>query len=205
MDPRWLGWARRIQALAQNGLAYTEGVFDRERYTELRAIAAQMMAAYADGDPERIEGLFAREEGYATPKVDVRAAVFRGDTLLLVREREDGRWTLPGGWADVGDTPRECVEREVTEESGYRVKATKLLAVYDGSRHGHPPRLHWVYKLFFRCELLDGAPAHSSETDGVEFFSEDRIPPLSLGRATPAQIARLFEHHRNPEWPTDFD
>lgn len=205
MNTRWLAWAQRIQAIAQNGLTYTKGPFDRERYHELREIVAEMMGAYTESEPERILDLFAREEGYATPKVDVRGVVFRGNALLLVREREDGGWTLPGGWADTGCSPAEAVVKEIREESGYLTRATKLLAVYDRDRHGHPPLPWYVYKLLFRCELVGGEPAESIETAGAEFFREDAIPPLSLGRVTSAQITRLFEHLRHPEWPTEFD
>lgn len=208
MDPKWLDWTRRLQAIAQNGLAYANNPYDVERYETLRSIAAEMTGAYSDAAPEHIRGLLSGEEGYATPKVDVRGVVFRDDAVLLVREVADGgRWTLPGGWADVGDSPSEAVEREVFEESGYRVKARKLLALYDKRKHSHPPdRLH-IYKAFFLCELLGGTAAVSAETAGAEFFREDRIPvsELSLGRTTPEQLARIFEHLRHPEWPADFD
>ena len=204
-DPSWLRWARRIGAIAQNGLTYTDGPFDRERYEELQRIVAEMMSAYGDTEPERILGLFAQDDGYVTPKVDVRGVVFREEKLMLVREREDGLWTLPGGWADAGESPREAVEKEIREESGYEARAVKLLAVLDRDRHGAPP-LRWsVYKLFIRCELTGGAAAHSIETEGVDFFAEDEIPPLSVGRVTPGQIHRMFEHLRNPSWATDFD
>jgi ADP-ribose pyrophosphatase YjhB (NUDIX family) len=204
-DGRWLAWTRRIAAIAQNGLTYTEGPFDRERYHELRRIAAEMVGAYTETEPERILGLFERQEGYATPKVDVRGVVFRGDRILLVREREDRLWTLPGGWADVGEAPREAVEKEIREESGYETRAVKLLAVYDRDRHD-VPALPWpVYKLFIRCELLGGEPRLSIETVDVEFFAENEVPELSEGRATRGQIARMFEHLRHPDWPADLD
>lgn len=204
-DGRWVEWTRRIAAIAQNGLTYTEGPFDRERYTELRRIAAEMMGAYSETDPERVLALFAHQTGYATPKVDVRGVVFRGDAILLVREREDGLWTLPGGWADAGESPSEAVAKEIREESGYSARPVKLLAVLDRDRHGAPPLPWAVYKLFILCELEGGAPASSVETDGVDFFREDDIPPLSLGRVTAGQIRRMFEHRRNADWPTDFD
>ncbi len=151
---------------------------------------------------------FARETGYATPKVDVRGAVFDdGDRLLLVRERSDGKWTLPGGWADVGVSPADNVLREIFEEAGFRARATRLLAVYDKLRHDHPPSLHAVYKMFFLCEIIGGEAAvgGTTETDGVAFYAQDQMPPLSTERVTAAQIDRLFEHHRQPELPTDFD
>ncbi len=205
MDYKWLEWAKKLQAIAQNGLTYTENPFDVERYKSLQAIAAEMMATYSHTEPSYVLDLFAREVGYATPKVDVRGAVFRGDTLLFVREREDGCWTLPGGWADVGDSPAEVAVREVYEESGYHTRAVKLLAVYDRDRHGHPPLAHYVYKLFFQCELISGSPSSSTETDEVAFFAEDKIPELSLTRVVPAQITRIFQHYRQPDLPTDFD
>jgi ADP-ribose pyrophosphatase YjhB (NUDIX family) len=205
MHPQWLEWAQRLQAIAQNGLTYAQNPFDRERYEMVRGIAAEIMAAHSGVELGYVRNLFAGQVGYATPKVDVRGAVFRDDTILLVKERQDGLWTLPGGWADVSESPSEAVVREVYEESGYRTRAVKLLALYDINRHAHAPFPFHVYKLFFRCELLGGEPAQSMETDGVAFFREDEIPELSLLRVTPAQIARLFEHYRHLDWPTDFD
>ena len=205
MNHKWLEWVKKLQAIAQNGLTYTENPFDVERYKSLRAIAAEIMATYSNVEPSYVVDLFAREVGYATPKVDVRGAVFRDDTILLVREREDGCWALPGGWADVGDSPSEVVVREIYEESGYHTRAIKLLAVYDRDRHGHPPLSHYVYKLFFQCELVSGSPSPSIETDEVAFFGENEIPQLSLGRVVPEQLARVFQHYRHPDWATDFD
>ncbi len=206
MESKWIEWAQRLAALSQSGLAYTQNPFERERYEEARSIAAEMMSALTEDEPARLGALFAEERGYATPKVDVRGVVFRQGKLLLVREKRDGLWTLPGGWADVGDTPREAVEREIVEESGYTARATKLLAVWDRRRHGHPsPSTFHLYKLFIQCELTGGAPADSIETEGASFFAEDAIPTLSLPRVTPAQVSRLFEHLRHPEWPSDFD
>ncbi|MBU0494219.1 MAG: NUDIX hydrolase [Chloroflexi bacterium] len=204
-EPRWLEWARGLQAIAQNGLLYTENPFDQERYEAMREIAAEMLAAGSGEEPARIRELFAGETGYATPKVDVRGAVFRDDALLMVRERRNGLWTPPGGWADVNDSPAEAVVREVYEESGYRTRAVKLLALCDRNKHPHTPHPFHIYKLFFLCELVGGEPASSVETDGVAFFGEHELPPLSIGHVTPGQIGRLFEHHRHPNWRTDFD
>lgn len=201
----WLIWARKIHALAQNGLTYTEGKFDRERYTQLQELAAEILAMHGGEEKERVLGLFRRENGYMTPKVDVRGAVFHEGELLLVREREDGGWTLPGGWADVGESPSEAVIKEIREESGYETRAAKLLAVWDRDRHGHPPLAWYVYKLVFRCEVIGGAPADSIETQGARFFPEDAIPDLSRSRVVESQIRRLFEHLRDPDLPTDFD
>ena len=205
MDLRWLEWAKKLQAIAQNGLTYTENPFDMERYRGIREIAAEMMASYSEKDARYILDLFAGEVGAATPKVDVRGAVFKHNKILLVRERSDGLWALPGGWADVGESPRESVEREVYEESGFQTRAIKLLAVYDRNRHPHPPSPYYVYKLFFQCELVSGKPKASIETMDAAFFRENNLPELSCSRVTPSQIAQLFEYARHPEWYTSFD
>lgn len=205
MAPQWLEWTQRLQAIAQTGLTYAADPYDIERYEQIRALAAEIAAGHSDAEFEQISGLFAAQSGYATPKVDVRGAVFRDDMILLVKERSDGGWTLPGGWADVNDSPADAVTREIIEESGYQTRAVKLLAVYDRNKHGHPPYPFHAYKLFFLCELLGGVATTSSETAAVEFFREDALPELSLTRVMPAQIARLFAHYRHPEWPTDFD
>nr|WP_211178386.1 NUDIX hydrolase [Brasilonema octagenarum] len=198
-------WTQKLQAIAQNGLTFSENPYDIERYKVLQAIATEIMSTYSNVEHSYILDLFAREVGYATPKVDVRGVVFRDNTILLVKERLDGCWTLPGGWADIGDSPSEAAVREIFEESGYQTRAIKVLAVYDRNRQGHTPHQHYIYKLFFLCELVGGSPSASIETEEVGFFPEDNIPELSLGRVTPAQITRLFQHYRDPDLPTDFD
>jgi ADP-ribose pyrophosphatase YjhB (NUDIX family) len=205
MDPKWIEWARELQALAQSGLTYTKSPFEIERYTRVREIAIEIMAEHSDADVKQLRDIFAAEGGYATPKVDVRGVVFKDEKILLVKELRDGRWTLPGGWADVNDSPAEATVREVYEESGYHARAIKLLACYDRSKHNHPPYGFHIYKLFFLCELTGGQPADSAETSDAAFFRENEIPELSLPRVTPQQIARFFAHYRHPEWPTDFD
>ena len=158
MEPQWLSWAKKLRAIAQSGLTYTDSQYEIERYQAVRQVAAEMLAAGSDAGVETVVDLLAGESGYATPKVDVRAAVFRDDDILLVKEAVDGRWTLPGGWADVGEPPSRNIEREVLEESGYQVRATKLAAVYDRSMHvGAPPTATCIYKLFFICEIVGGS------------------------------------------------
>ncbi len=203
---QWIEWAQQLQAIAQNGLAYSQNPFDIERYQNLRVIAAQIMAT-SFNEPSHILEKFNSEIGYATPKVDVRAAVFDGDKILLVKEKEDCCWALPGGWADVGVSPSESAIKEIYEESGYHARVVKLLAVCDRNhiRHQHPPLVHHVYKLFFQCELIGGTPKESIETIDVAFFGEQEIPELSLTRVVPSQITRMFEHYRNPNMQTDFD
>ncbi|MFQ4144206.1 NUDIX hydrolase [Chlorogloeopsis sp. ULAP02] len=205
MEPKWLEWAKQLQAIAQNGLTFSENAFDIERFKAVQAIAAEILVTHTNAELSYILDLFTRDVGYATPKVDVRGAVFRDDQILLVKERSDGCWTLPGGWADIGTSPSEAVIKEIYEESGYYSRAVKLVAVYDRDRQGHPPFPHYIYKLFFQCELLGGSPSPSIETEAVGFFPEDEIPELSVGRVTAAQITRLFQHYRHPELSTDFD
>jgi ADP-ribose pyrophosphatase YjhB (NUDIX family) len=200
-----LEWARKVQAIAQNGLTFSRDPFDRARYQELVELTAAMLATELEAPLATVRAFWEGEHGYATPKVDVRGGVFRGDEVLLVRERADGRWTLPGGWVDVNDTPSGAVAREILEESGYRARAVKLAALVDKNRHPHPPGVHHIYKLFFLCELTGGGPATSTETDAVEFFPVHALPELSVGRVLAPQIERLYRHQLDRSLPTDFD
>lgn len=206
MQPDWLTWAQNLQALAQSGIAFSKDPFDKERYEAIRTIAAEMIASHSDMETETIQNLFEQQEGYATPKVGVRGAVFQNDKILLVKEKLDhGRWTIPGGFIDINESPSEAVVREIQEESGYETRAVKLLDMYDPQKHNHPPKLFHIYHIYFLCEITGGAPTHSIETDGVHFFGEDEIPDLSAHRVTAEQISKLFAHHRNPNLPTEFD
>lgn len=202
---QWLKWAQQLQALSQNGLAYSQNPFDIERFQSIRDIAAEITASYSETEYAAIKGLFDSEAGYATPKIDARGVVFQDDKVLLVKEIIDGGWTFPGGWVDVNESPSEAVEREVWEESGYEVRAVKLLALYDRNKHGHPAYFFHVYKLFFLCELLGGEGKASLETSGAQFYSKENLPSLSTARTTQEEILRFFEHLSHPEWPTDFD
>jgi ADP-ribose pyrophosphatase YjhB (NUDIX family) len=203
--PKWLEWAQNLQALAQSGLTYSPNPFDIQRYEAIREIAAEMLATYSQVDLPIIRDLYETQAGYTTPKVDSRGVVFKDDQILLVRELADGGFTLPGGWVDVNEPPSLAVEREVWEETGYRVKAKKILAVYDRNKHGHPAYIFHIYKLFILCELVGGQATGSIETAEAGFFPEDQIPPLSIQRTTAEEITRFFEHHRCPDLPTDFD
>jgi ADP-ribose pyrophosphatase YjhB (NUDIX family) len=205
MDPDWLRWVKRLQAIAQDGLTYSTNEYDVGRYEQLREIAAEILASHSTGALEEARGLLELETGPATPKVDLRAAIFDGDKILLVKEPDDGGWSLPGGWADVGETAAEAAVREVREESGYRVRAVRLISAYDRDRQGHPPIPYHVYKLVFLCEILDETRLRAVDAEEVAFFGEHELPRLSLSRITPAQIKRFFEHHRRPDLPADFD
>jgi len=208
MDPNWLRWGRALQALAQTGLAYTKDPFDRDRFAAVRSIAAEIMATPLGLDPAAVEAIFAAESGYATPKIGVRAAAFRDDgAILMVREMTDGRWALPGGWADVNQSPRESVVREVREETGFEVTPSKLAAVFDRAETPHPPSWPFhIWRLFFVCDIVGGALQTSYETTEVRFFSESEIPAdLSPNRSTRYHIDRMFAHYRAPDLPTEFE
>jgi len=205
-EPKLWTLARRLQALSQTGLTFSNSEYDRERYQAISEIAAELMAQQSGTSIETFRQLFSQQHGYATPKVDVRAAVFRDGKFLLVQEASDGQWTLPGGWADVNDSAREAVEREVVEESGFTVRAKKLAAVYDRAKHPHtPPFPFHIYKLFFICEIAGGEPKTSNETMAVDFFPPDALPPLSATRILAEQIDRMFNHATDLNLPTYFD
>lgn len=195
----WLKAAQRLRAMAQTGLAYAENRFDLERYRELEQMAAHMLGELLSSPPERIAEVYALERGYPTPKVDVRTATFSSEgRVLLVREWLDGLWTLPGGWADEGDSPSKAAERECREESGYEVEVVRLVALRDRRRHPYRPmHLGGIYKLIFLAELRGGEAKVSHETTEVEFFALDQLPPLSLARTLPADIELAHRHWRD--------
>ncbi len=206
MITKWLEWARELQAIAQNGLTYCDNHFDIERYHAIQKISAEIFSLHTELPVEKMTEILLREKGYQTPKIDVRGVVFRDNKILLVKEVMDGCWTLPGGWADPNMTPTQNVEREVWEESGFEVKATKLLAFYDRDKQGHyPPFPFHIYKAFFLCELTGGKATLSNETNGVEFFAEDQIPKLSESRVLPHQINKFFRAYKENNWVTEFD
>ncbi|MEW5819439.1 MAG: NUDIX hydrolase [Cyanobacteriota bacterium] len=201
----WLDIARRLQAISQNGLEFSNNPFDLDRYKSISDVVLYIYENHTNINSEYLKDIFAKEKGYATPKIDVRAVVFSNDKILMVREKSDNAWSLPGGWADVGQSASECVEREVMEESGYSVKAVKLLAVNDRDRQGHPKLPYYVYQIAFLCELIGGNPSTSNETSDVRFFAPDNLPELSLIRVTKKQIERYFELYKNPQLPVYFD
>lgn len=207
--PQWLDWAQRLQSIAQTGLHYDAHPFDRLRYEDVMQIAAEMLAAGSGAAVDEIQPLLLLDRGHTTPKIDVRGVVFKDGKILLVQEKLDNyRWTLPGGWADIGESAGVSVAREIYEETGYHAHAVKLLALYDRNQHAHPPYQFHAYKAFFRCELLSDLrepDPRNVETGEVGFFGEDDLPELSTARVTADQIKRFFAHLRQPELPTDFD
>jgi ADP-ribose pyrophosphatase YjhB (NUDIX family) len=206
VTPRWLEWTRRLQSVAQAGLTHARDPYDLERYRDVRRVAAEIAAAGSEGNADAILAFFSSERGYPTPKVDVRAAVIVDEGILLVKERDDGRWALPGGWADVGESAGEAVVRETREEAGIEVRPEKVIALYERERRGHPPHPEFSYKIFFACQVRGVAkPRGGTETLDAAFFTPHTLPALSAARVTAQEIALAFAHHREPGLPTEFD
>lgn len=203
--PQWLAWAREIAALAQSGRAYARDDYDRERYDRLLGLAAEITAAHTTLSPDFLLADFREQAGYATPKIDVRGAVVRDGKILLVQERSDGRWCLPGGWADVGAGAAEMVVREVREESGYEVAVRKLIGVFDANRSQTPATFYHAYKLVFLCDLIGGAPEPDHEILAVDFFDFNSLPPLSSNRTDARHLAEVRAHLSDPTRAAAFD
>jgi ADP-ribose pyrophosphatase YjhB (NUDIX family) len=203
--PCWLEWAREIQALGQTGLTYSTSEYDTQRYQRLMEIAADIVQSHTELQKDPVFKNFQVQPGYATPKVDVRGAVVRNSEILLVQERSDERWCMPGGWADVGDLPSEVVVREVWEESGFNVVAKKVIGVYDANRSGLPLEFYHAYKIVFLCELTGGQARPSHETLAVDFFKFDELPPLSRNRTNQRHLDEVVAHLRDHNRPAAFD
>ena len=202
--PKWLAWAREIQAMAQIGLTYTQNEFDIKRYKRLTEMAAEMVANQTELSKESVLENFQVQPGYATPKVDVRSAVIRNGKILLVQERADSHWSMPGGWADVGELPSAVVRREVWEESGFTVEVDRLIGIYDAN-HIDPLQFYHAYKLIFMCTITGGEPRPSDETLAVDFFGRDNLPPLSESRTNKSILDEVFAHFADPGRPTFFE
>jgi ADP-ribose pyrophosphatase YjhB (NUDIX family) len=201
----WLEIAKRLQAVAQAGLEYSDNKYDIDRYQQIRQISVEMVRDFTGLPMEKLVDVFASEKGYQTPKVDVRGVVFRGNKILLVRETIDGCWSVPGGWADVGLTPSEVARKEVFEEAGLQVKPVRLLAVLDKMCHSHPPDMYHIYKIFILCEEQGGTLQNGMETSETGFFGLDELPPLSVPRITTEQIRLMFDYKNNPHKPAICD
>ena len=187
--PKWLDWAREIQAISQTGLTFSQNDYDTQRYQRLGEIATEITSEHSNLEKAELLKNFMTQPGYATPKVDVRGAVLQHDKILLVQEKIDKGWCMPGGWADVGETPSECVAREFYEESGFHVKPKKIIGIFDANRDGRPLEFYHAYKIIFLCEILGGAPTPSNETLAVDFFDFDHLPPFSHNRTNEKHIS----------------
>ncbi|MRX73723.1 NUDIX domain-containing protein [Bacillus lacus] len=199
MSMKWLEWAKEIQSIAQAGLEYSKDMYDIERFHQLRKISADIMSEYTEEPMEKVVKLFTNETGYQTPKVDVRGVIFKEGKILLVKEKLDGCWSIPGGWGDIGFSPSEVAVKEIREETGFESKAVRLLGVLDKKCHPHPPSPYHTYKIFILCSITGGQASGGMETEGVGFFAVDELPELSVERNTENQIQTLFEFLENPE------
>lgn len=202
---QWLKWATEIQALAQNGLTYTKDVFDKERFERLREISAEIMSAYSGLTIEKVQELFCNESGYQTPKLDTRAAIFKDDKILLVKEK-NGTWSLPGGWVDFNQSIKTNTEKEAAEEAGLTVRATRLIALQDRNLHNLPPYAYGVCKVFVECEVISGDFKPNSETVANKYFAIDELPEnMAVEKCSAEQVKLCFAAHNNPTWAVQFD
>lgn len=199
MNHSFLGFAQKIQSIAQIGLEYAQNQYDIERYEQLREISFEMLEKLSHTKVETIRELFEHEKGYQTPKIDVRGVIFRDNTILMVQEKIDHCWSLPGGWSDIGYTANEIAVKEVWEESGLKVEPVRLLAVLDKKRHAHPSSPWYTYKLFILCREIGGSLQAGMETLGADFYPLDNLPQLSTDRITHDQIKLMFDFKQNPD------
>jgi ADP-ribose pyrophosphatase YjhB (NUDIX family) len=204
-QPQWLTWARELQSIGQTGLTYSTTEYDTQRYQRLLAIAAEIVESYTQYPREEAVENFRLQPGYATPKIDIRGAVVRNGKLLLVQERVDNGWCMPGGWADVGETPSEAVVREVREESGFIVEPRRIIGIYDANRGGTPIEFYHAYKIVMFCDIIGGEACPSDETLAVDFFNPDSLPMLSPNRTHTRHISDVFEYLKDQSRSPVFD
>lgn len=205
MKEKWLEWASKLQSIAQAGLAFGENQYDLDRYQQIRSLSVEILHEYTDISHEKIAGFFASETGYQTPKVDIRASVFKDGKILMVREKIDGAWSLPGGWADVNSSVKESAVRECLEEAGAHVKPKRIIAIHQADRHYDFPYPFTIYKIFVECELVENNFSDNTETLEAGFFSLNALPPLSTERNTFDQIKLCFEARNQRFFEAVFD
>lgn len=205
MKTKWLEWVTEMQSIAQSGLTFCENQYDRDRYQRLRDLSVEIMHEYTGLDHQKLTNLFASEEGYQTPKVDIRSAVFKDDKILMAREKIDGRWSLPGGWADVNTTVSESAARECLEEAGAAVRPRRIIAIHTANRQNNFVYPFTIYKIFVECELIDWKFIENTETYGSGFFGIDELPELSTERNTLKQISMCFEAKKHGKYEALFD
>ncbi|WP_029695593.1 NUDIX hydrolase N-terminal domain-containing protein [Lacrimispora indolis] len=203
-DKKWLEWAVELQAIAQAGLHYGKDCFDQERYERIREISAEMISNQSEIPVEKVRGLFCCETGYQTPKIDSRAAVFKDNRILLVKEA-DGNWSLPGGWVDVNLSVKENIIKEVREESGLDVRVDKVIAVQDREKHNLPVYVYKICKIFMQCSVIGGSFQVNNETTDSRYFSLEELPPLAEEKCNEEQIRMCFQAFSDEMWETVLD
>ena len=204
LQPQWLEWAKELQFLAQTGLTYSKDVFDIERFERIREISAEIISAQSELSLEKVKDLFCNETGFQTPKLDTRAAIFKEDKILLVKER-NGTWSLPGGWVDVNQTVKSNTEKEVEEEAGLKVEATRIIAVQDRNMHNVPPYAYNVCKVFVLCEILSGHFQPNIETTESDYFRLEELPLLAEEKNNEKQIKMCFSAYHDKNWQVLFE
>lgn len=205
MEDKWLTWATRLQSIAQAGLEYSKDKYDIERFDEIRNISAEIISEYTDLSMSKVKDLFCNERGYQTPKVDVRAAIFKDEKILLVKESLDGTWSLPGGWADIGLSVKENVIKESFEEAGVKVEPERIIAIQDRNKNNKPISPYSIYKIFVLCKLIEGEFKENIETEESGYFKLEELPKLSEGRNNKEQIELCFKAKNNSNQEAYFD
>jgi ADP-ribose pyrophosphatase YjhB (NUDIX family) len=205
MENKWIYWAQKLQSIAQAGLAYSKDKYDIERFQQIRDLSVEILEEYTELGEEKIKALFCNESGYQTPKVDIRAAIFKDSKILLVKESIDGCWSLPGGWADVDLSVKENIIKEAKEEAGVNVLPKRIIAILDRNKHNSPVSVYGIYKIFVLCELIDGAFEENIETEASGFFSLSNLPPLSIDRITEKQIEMCLQAQLEDNFQPIFD
>ena len=203
-NTQWLDWAKELQFIAQSALAYCKDSIDIERFQRISEISAEILSTYSRLSVEKVKGLFCNENGFQTPKLDTRAAIFDDDKILLVHET-NGTWSLPGGWVDALETIKSNTQKEVKEEAGLEVTASRLIAVQDRNKHNDPPYAYNVCKVFVLCEIIGGEFTANIETTETAYFALDELPVLAEEKTSKEQIAMCFEAYKNPDWQVKFD
>lgn len=193
MEEKWLTWTKQLQSIAQAGLAYSRDKYDLERFQQIRELSVEILNHYTEAGEEKIKTLFCAETGYQTPKVDVRGAIIKNNQILLVKESIDGCWSMPGGWADIGLSAKENIEKEAREEAGLEVKAKKLVGVFDWAKKTDIPNPFAIYKVVMLCEVMGGAFQQNIETEAAQYFSVETLPQLSKSRTTKELIQMCFK------------
>ena len=205
MTPKWLEWAGRLQSIAQAGLTYSTDKYDLERFEQIKDLSAEILINHSSSEEEKIRMIIEDERGYLTPKIDIRSVVIKDNRILLIREKIDGRWALPGGWADVYNSVSENAARECFEEAGAEVLPGRIIAILTANRHNDPFLLYTTYKIFVECEFVKSEFKENIETYEAAFFALDEIPELSTGRTSMKQINMCFEAHKQKLFETIFD
>jgi ADP-ribose pyrophosphatase YjhB (NUDIX family) len=192
LNTAFLNEIKRLKSLADTGLLYCKNEYDLERYHELQEIAMRLLNGFSGKSFEDLQFMFPKAVDYPTAKVDIRGILFSHDKkVLLAKESADNKWSLPGGWADIGYTPKETVVKEFKEETGLEVIPERLLAVFDKKMHPHPPQPFYVYKMVFYCKAVTTEINKGFDVLDVQYFDVDNLPELSEDRILKSQIQLL--------------